>query len=82
VTYQPATMLNLIEGAESMGVPPVRVRTDDKLRALAMANLCGVFPVCWTDKDGTCSCGASNCDRPGKHPLPKSHSFKDAPALT
>ena len=38
----------------------------------------GVFPTCWTDEDGRCSCGDEHCDRQGKHPLKHSHGYKDA----
>ena len=37
-----------------------------------------VFPTCWTDEVGTCSCGKPQCLTPGKHPLKGSHGHLDA----
>jgi putative DNA primase/helicase len=36
-----------------------------------------VFPVCGIE-GGRCTCGNDNCDKPGKHPFPKTQGFKDA----
>ena len=37
-----------------------------------------VFPVCWTDAAGGCSCGNAACRSAGKHPLEGSHGHQDA----
>ena len=38
----------------------------------------GVFPVCWTDPAGGCSCRNAKCRSAGKHPLEGSHGHQDA----
>lgn len=71
------------EGRPPADTPSTSPRNDDsttnvlsgaeKLRQLIALADRGwrLFPTAWLEDDGTCECGKSDCNRPGKHPIVK-----------
>ena len=63
---------------EAERIEPGKTRSKLEWALDAASRGFAVFPTCWTDEAGSCSCENAQCLTPGKHPLKNSHGHLDA----